>query len=241
MLILFLILYFMKYIPGPLASAMSGKIGGIVASKNHYGNVMRAHSVGHDPKSIKQMNQRAFHKFLLNHYSTINAGKMSGWANLATQITYYDSLGIPQNLTGQALYVKFNMDLYLIGESVLDDAPNYMDTIIGPSILCTPSCIATPGSEDIMIGLGVAIDLATKIVVYSSGPISKGRQNVQKFKYIKTLSSGFLDGDSIKTEYVAVFGRCPEVGTKTWFKFRQLLAANGSSSYPQKNFAIATP
>jgi len=195
-----------------------GSVGGTTASKNHYGSFMRARIKPVNPQSIAQIETRAILKTLAKNWRNLTDVQRQGWRQLATQISFTDSIGQSFTLTGEALYIQNNCNLAKVGSTFISDAPSIdLNNVKYPNgFVC--DIVATPGSEDITCNFIDAISVGQKLVIESSGEVSAGIEYMKNYRKIGVLDSAFMTGSSIKDLYESVFGAVPAAGKVAFFR-----------------------
>jgi len=105
-------------------SAASGKIGGIVYSRNASGAYTRALSVPVDPQSIYQTAVRNAFSFLADYWmSTLTAAQRAEWDLYASNVTVIDKLGDAIYISGFNHFVRSNTPFKTVFGSVVADGP----------------------------------------------------------------------------------------------------------------------
>lgn len=106
-----------------LTDPSSGSYQGLTHSRNRFGQYVRTRAVPVQPRTTRQMEQRARMVAASATWRTLTALQIAGWAALGLQMTRNDSLGQSYNLTGAAAYTSLNAVLATYGESLITDAP----------------------------------------------------------------------------------------------------------------------
>jgi len=94
--------------PGPATSAMSGKQGGTVASRNRYGQYFRQFAVPVNPATSSQTSARSRLTVASQGWRTLTDGQRALWKDYADLTPVLNRVGDPIILSGQAMYVKVN-------------------------------------------------------------------------------------------------------------------------------------
>lgn len=122
---------------GTIAAAMSGKLGGIVASHNAGGTYFRALAIPTDPGSLQQEVIRAATSELANRWvNDLTAAQRDEWTAYAAAVPITDALGDPINIPPLAMYSRCNVPRIQTGLPRVDDAPAILDlgTFTPPTI-----------------------------------------------------------------------------------------------------------
>lgn len=113
----------MKFTP-LMAGAMSGSMGGCVASHNRAGAYFRRRTVPTDPASTRQMAIRNIVSALSAAWlGTLTLAQREAWATYAANTPMTDTLGQTFFLTGQQAYIKCNTPRLQAMLARIDAAP----------------------------------------------------------------------------------------------------------------------
>jgi hypothetical protein len=114
----------MKVTYGPIVSDARKKIGGIVATKVHAGNMFRKKVAPVQPHSPRQLAVRGgLTNFAKAWSAQLSEAQRAAWSALAATVTRSDKLGNKYKLPGLALFVMLNQNLLLLGVPEILDAP----------------------------------------------------------------------------------------------------------------------
>lgn len=90
-----------------LISAGSGSLGGIVASRNSFGQYLRRRAVPINPASGRQLVIRDALIAAVNNWTgVLTAPQRAAWAEYARNVPMTDALGNSINLGGQQMYIR---------------------------------------------------------------------------------------------------------------------------------------
>lgn len=182
----------MKFTPSMMGAA-SGKLGGVVASRNRGGQYFRRNSMPTNPATSKQTANRTNFASWVVQWQSESAEDRQSWADWAANVPFLDSLGQVYHLTGQQAYIRANTAVVSGGPGPFQTAPATFDNGVPPIALSTFTLGAAAGQIDYQfeIGAGGASEEGA-LVVYISRP-----QNVTKnfFKgpYQLALVNGSLN------------------------------------------------
>lgn len=113
----------MKIIPA-MTGPMSGKLGGMVASRNRGGQYFRRKAVPVNPDSTLQVDRRSAFASLIAMWSNdLSDAQRTAWATWAANTPRLDSLGQTIILTGQNAFVGCNTLRIIAGQAPLLAAP----------------------------------------------------------------------------------------------------------------------
>lgn len=113
----------MKYTPIVGADG-SGKVGGVVASRNRWGSYFRAKVTPVNPNSTRQQAIRALFAQAVNYWTTtLTAGQRAAWENYGENTPKTDGLGNVMYLTGQNQFVRTSVARLQGGLAIVTAAP----------------------------------------------------------------------------------------------------------------------
>ena len=113
----------MKIIPA-LTGPMSGKLGGMVASRNRGGQYFRRKAVPVNPDSSLQVERRSAFASLISMWNNeLTTPQREDWTVWAANTPRLDSLGQTHVLTGQNAFVGCNSLRVIAGQTILKVAP----------------------------------------------------------------------------------------------------------------------
>lgn len=111
-------------IKGTIATAMSGKLGGVVASHNKGGAYFRALTIPTNPNSPQQIAVRNAVAFLSNFWANgLTADERRNWDTYAENVTITNRVGDQVNISGLAHYVRSNVSRIQASVARVDDGP----------------------------------------------------------------------------------------------------------------------
>lgn len=110
--------------PGPATSAMSGKQGGTVASRNRYGQYFRQFAMPVNPATDAQTAARARLTQASQGWRALSDAQRALWTDYANLTPVLNRVGDSIILSGQAMYVKVNaFRLQVPSLTLLNTAP----------------------------------------------------------------------------------------------------------------------
>ncbi len=109
---------------GAIIGALSGRLGGMVGSRNRYGTYLRQGSIPVNPNSPDQQFIRATFQSVVNAWSAVlTAPQRAAWDVYAANIVMKNKLGEDIFITGFNHYIRSNVPLIQAGEARVDDGP----------------------------------------------------------------------------------------------------------------------
>jgi len=188
---------------GEMISAISGKIGGTVHSKNHYGNIMRNRVKPTNPQTAAQVESRNVLKAAAQAWRGLTDGNRNSWRNLATLVTKTDRLGDAMKLTGANLFVSAYKLLTLCGESTLSAAPVQTEV----TSISTISAAQTTGTGALTLTFTPAIPSGYYLVLEATKPLSQGVKFAKsEFRQIAVYADSVTSPKVFTTDYTNKFG-----------------------------------
>lgn len=171
----------MKYLGDP----SSGSYAGITASRNRFGQYKRTRAVPVQPRTTRQMEQRARMVAASTVWRSLTALQIAGWAALGLQMTRNDSLGQSYTLTGSAAFTSLNSVLTTYGESPITDAP----LLVTPTAVSSITITATSSPQALTVA--TVDEPATGFISFwASPPQSAGRIFAAKPVLISVFAVG---------------------------------------------------
>lgn len=122
-----------KIKPGPMISQASGKQGGTVFSHNRYGMYTRNWRAPVQPRSPRQVAQRAAFSNVSNYWNkTMTDTDRAAWEEYASQTPLTDSLGERQQVAGNAMFLRHAAVWFRHQAAVLTAAPTTPGEAVTP-------------------------------------------------------------------------------------------------------------
>lgn len=192
----------MKY-NGILSSDARGSVAGTTASRNRYGTYFRGKAIPVNPRTPKQIQIRARLNDLSSQWKLLTDTQRAGWNSLAPQVPIQNSLGNTITLTGQQLYVGWNLTLLQNNIARNDTAPNSPPAIIS---LPVPLLAASAASPTFSVGVASGLSSPERLIVEATPPISPGRNFLppSSWRYLTQMSA--TGTQFCLATYVAAFG-----------------------------------
>ena len=190
---------------GLAISDIRGSISGTTFSSGTYGAYARRRAVPTNPNTAKQGAIRATFASLTSSWRNLTEAQRLTWITQAPNYTNLNSFGDNVPLTGQALFMRCNLNLASIGLSPISSA-------LPPKTLVAPtfSAVVADVSVGTILVTGLSATSATEsYAVYASQNVSAGINFFPRsaFRYMnkKASSTGVAD-QNITTPWSAYFG-----------------------------------
>lgn len=190
---------------------ISGRMGGVVFSKNKGGNYIKNFTRQNNPATSAQSIARATLVNFCARWAGLTETQRAGWRALSLEV--YDRFGNARMLTGRNLYISLNANLKAISATQIDDAP--LDTTpptmpTGTITIDTTAERVDPpfdGCREIAF-LNTEADATTnRFIVSVSEPLPTTIHAVKKnLKYLRWMNTA-QDEEYLSTEYYTLFGK----------------------------------
>ena len=191
-----------------LDKPQSGSYAGTTASRNRFGQYLRARAIPVNPATSSQGVVRA--RFSANSaaWRALTAGQRSGWAGVGLSMSRTDALGQTNTLQGNQAYISVNNNRVMCGLTPAADSP----AVATPVSLLTVTPTVTSASFSIAY-TATPLAAATYLVLFASPQRSAGRSYESDFRLIKVSTAAQASPFVALTEYTAKFG-VPVVGNR---------------------------
>lgn len=206
-----------KFLPGLPGADIRGQMGGVVYSKNRYGNYIRNNSSPVNPNTPRQVAIRTAFTEVIQHWrDTLTIAQRLAWEQYAKETKIKDVFGLPITLTAPNMYCRFNIPWTDIGEARVDAAPATPGQ--GPMLDMTITGDTVAGVE--LTAISPTLLAADRIIgLRCFGPVSQAR-NFYNGPFTQTYNSA---GDVALPVVIVIPAQCA-VGQRWYFQWRALIA-----------------
>jgi len=226
-----------KFTPGAIVSEVRGKIAATVFSRNKGGAIIRNRIKPINRRSVLQSTRRQVLGNLASSWRGLSEAQRASWNTGAPNFPVQDTLGQTIYLSGEQMYVRFNANLVLIGESEIQTAPTSFAFSIF-SITLT----AAAGAGTISLAFTPdPMPTDNNLAVYATEPLSPGisSPNASKFRYLETIVPTDTSPANIAATYVALFGAITsKAGEKIFIEVRPIASSSGQPGAPLRTFDV---
>lgn len=218
---------------GMMMTDASGKLGGQVFSKNAGGSYVRTKVVPSNPQTTAQMNVRSIFAGITSGWSALLEIQRQSFRNAVDQFKTTDVFGDLKAPTGKALYQRLNQNLSLVGQPLLQTAPQPAEIEIPVNVFATGSVAGN--SFDI----NTTGDLTnSQVMVFATAPLSQGTKYVKnKLRLLATLPGAVDDVIDIYSQYTNKYGALVE-GSNIYIGIRTVNASGQASPMVQAKALI---
>ncbi len=220
----------MKYVDSIYASNQSGKLGGVIFSRNQYGvySCMRKPPV--NPNTPAQQLTRSGTGNISREWANLTDVQRDNWRDVAHKYPFQKK-GKTYFLQGYVFFIKINKSLYEVGEPVLKGFPLNSKISLQTFDQFSVKMDNTPSGNDLFLFIDPAIDSNTKLSIFATMPLKPSELYGTSRRYkIAVLDSSFVSGSSIKDYYINKFGLLPDSSSKAFFEYKATNLINGFSS-----------
>jgi len=189
---------------------ISGRMGGVVFSKNAGGNYIKNFTRQNNPATPQQARSRNSLVNFCTQWAILSENQRNAWRALSLEI--YDRFGNARFLSGRNLFISLNSNLHAIGESLIADAP--IDTTpppapIGTITIDTTAEILDPawfGCREIAFFNTHPDATTNRFIVSMSAPLPTTIHAIKKnLKWIRYLNTS-QNEEYFSADYYPVFG-----------------------------------
>lgn len=189
----------------------SGSVGGVTSSRNRYGQYRRTRATPVNPSTPAQNTVRAMFTYLSQAWSTVlDTVNRDAWNAFALNYPQVDSLGQTYYLTGHQMFIRLNLELQLLGQSLLMYP---VPPAVGDLAEVT-EITSTNGGADLNIIWTDAVSLTNQIIIEASPCVSPGVEFNGRYRKIAAIGSG-ASPVNVASNYSAVFG--PPISARVIF------------------------
>jgi hypothetical protein len=207
---------------------MRNKLNGTVFSKNRYGGYTRTKVTPVNPQTTAQQNARNRLSTASQAWRGLSEAERQSWIDAAPNFPFTDIFGNTKVLSGQALYVKLNANLALIGEAAIATAPS---PVAIPEMALT-SVTADDSANTVIIAGTTPVPADFALVVLATPNVTPGISFVKnKFRFVDALAAAATSPYDISAEYVALFGD-PVLDQKIFVRCFLISTITGQAGIP---------
>jgi hypothetical protein len=204
-------------------SEMRGKEGGVVYSRNAYGAYMKTKVSPVNPQSSSQQNVRARLQEISAAWQGLTASEKSGFASLGAIATRTNVFGDTTNYTGFGIFMRLNLNLYAVGQSMITAAPSIPSL---PQLAITSVTISEAGGSMIVAFTPTPTGSGVSIVAYATPQMTAGRTFVKNLRRFIEYGSNQATAWDIVSSYQDVFTQISQ-GNTIHFAFKLVDEASG--------------
>ena len=176
-------------------SAVSGKLGGTVFSRNKGGKYIRSLGIPTNPNSPAQIAARDALSTPVDAWTNIlTQAQRDAWIVYALNVPVLNRLGETKNITGQQMYIRSNQPRLRNGIGRRDDGPTLFDL----GTFTTPSLVVSAAQpSDLVVSFDDSDEWAQLAGGFLIGLASRGQNASKVFFGAPFRTAGFIAGDPI--------------------------------------------
>jgi len=227
----------MKFTPGPIVAALSGSVGGTVASRNAGGAYFRFRAVPVTSTTEDALAAKGNLTTQSQGWRNLTAEQRTSWSSFALQNPITDVLGQSLVLKGNMIYISINTLLAQSGSAVLSNPP----TGAPPAGLTSLTLDADIGAGNVELAftatpLGANEILVVRAYVTNSVAINYVQNQLRTISFSSLAQASPFD---IEAAVIAKFGALV-VGQTVHTEVYTLDTTTGLRSSPLKSRDIVT-
>lgn len=218
---------------GEMVPLWSGSVGGTVHSNNRGGNYVKNKSIPLNPATARQTLIRGLTAGFAQAWRGLTDAQRTAWNQATINFPVTNPLGSTVILSGEQLYIRFNVVLANIGAGQIFTPPNPI-TISNFQSFSIAATLATLTITATYIGGTTTVPASMPLIIYATAPLSAGVSNFNsRLRQITVLGPGSSTaGASIFAAYVAKFGAGPATGTRVGVKIVSASSLTGQVGIP---------
>lgn len=220
----------MKIELGAIVTNVRGSIGDQTASKNRFGNFMRARVIPFEGGSTYKSIMRGYFSTISGSWKLLTQDQRDQWNKNSLLFSFQDCFANLRHLSGFNLFVSCNMFRFITARSLIVLPP--VPTRINPVSII--SCVADFSTQTVTVTLSGNILASQTLMFYCSLGTSAGVSRYHgTYYYVYALDSYVGLTRSITAQFLARFSAVPAAGQKLFFKSVVFNRFSGLSSLPQ--------
>ena len=182
----------MKVKMGMFMTDAVGKSGGQCLQRNHYGLFARNIVIPTNPQTLPQQDRRAQLEFLTFNWQLLNDDERTNWIAETANYPRTNSFGDTYYMTGQALYISLNLNLWKIGQAFISTP---VTKVIPPDVgTFAPVMKGTPSAFHLHF-TALPNDGDSRYIVYASASTSPGKYYVSTA--LRSIAVHDMDADNV--------------------------------------------
>lgn len=218
-----------------LVSEMRNKLNGSVFSRNRGGQYLRTKVTPVNPSTGRQVAVRALLSTFSQGWRSLTQEQRDAWISATSQWTTTDVFGDSITPSGNALYVRLNVNIANGGGSPIAVPPQP----VGVASLTDLSVSATAGTPSLSVTYAATpVPADTAMVIEASPNLSPGISNANsQMRVVATLAAAEASPYDLLAEYQAKFGSLI-AGQKLFVRAKMINITTGEVSQKQQASVI---
>lgn len=219
-----------KILTTAIVADIRNKLNGSVFSKNRYGSYVRTKVTPVNPQTEAQQDARNLLSTFSQAWRGLTEAQRQGWIDAAQNYPITDIYGNQKILSGNALFVRLNTNLALVGVAQISDAPSP----VALPALTTLSVAADDSANTVIVTFAptpVAADFA--LVIMATGNVTPGKNFVKNlYRTVTFVDAAGTSPADISAAWTAKFGD-PVEDQKVFVKAFFISKTTGQAGIPQ--------
>lgn len=206
---------------GALVTGISGKVGGQTFGIGKAGNYLKNTGSYINARTIKRVLSNINLQAVTSAWRTLTVNERTAWNSAAPSFPYINRLGQVKVYSGFNLFGKFNSNLRLINQFLIDVPP-------APTIIILPTAMVLTFDTNTYTVQLLGTNGSNRYAVYASAPQSVGQvSNKLNYKLLSIQTAATLNlGHPFINDYKALYGN-PIFGSRSFVKVKTVLTTSG--------------
>lgn len=207
---------------------MRNKLNGSVFSKNRYGGYVRTKVTPVNPQTTAQQNARNNLSTWSQNWRALTESQRQSWIDGAPNFPFTDIFGNSKTLSGQALYVKLNINLLNSEATPLETCPSP----VGIPAITALSLVADDSANTVIATITSEATSDYSYFWYATPNVTPGKTFVKNlFRFIGFDLGTVSSPVDLSARWTALFGD-PVEGQKIFLKVLVMSNTTGQMGIP---------
>jgi hypothetical protein len=189
-----------RFIPGPLAAAISGPLGGLSFVAGSGSGIIRTRPRRSRSLSNAQTKQLTLLRIIQESWASLEEDAQLAWRQAAAQITFTDSLGVARHLSGYHLY------LYVQGRRGYPPQPDDIPTALRTLPALTLSLTSSVATSTLQLSWTTPEVAARWYHVFAGRTLSSSPYAEPRSRKLIWVQSGLFTTRNLWGDFAARFG-----------------------------------
>lgn len=224
-----------KILTTAIVADIRNKLNGSVFSKNRYGSYVRTKVTPVNPQSVAQQTQRNLLATYSQAWRGLTEAQRQGWIDTAPNFPFTDIYGNTKILSGQALFVKLNINLASYGGTPINDAPA---PIAVPALNSVTFTLTETGPTASMAFDPSPVPADFAIAIFTTGNVAPGKSFVKNlYRKVTYINPAQTTPQNLLSAFQAIHGN-PVAGQKVFTKAFMVSQVTGQAGIPTMSVDI---
>ena len=224
-----------KILTTAIVADIRNKLNGSVFSKNRYGSYVRTKVTPVNPQTSSQQNVRNQLSTNSQAWRGLSESDRQSWIDGAVSFPVTDIFGNSKILAGNALYVRLNNNLNVVGEAAISTAP--MPVAIPALVLGALTGAAGTPALSLVLTSGT-VPTGFSLVIQATGNVGAGKSFVKNlFRQVNVTAAAGTSPVNLLSSWAAVHGTLV-AGQKVFVRAFYVSTDTGQAGIPVQTSAI---